>query len=156
MYYTHRQGWTDVFESSPPFVSLSPPLRCRGAVQAVPDGRLHHAAVLRDAALHRAQPDLGAEGARQRLGAQPQPVLQAHAVLPAAPQEQGTTTGHLHRRTDTVSRCYTTLGPPCVQAGSLYTLIYSGLDKNRLRCTERAEALTKPQLFTVSVLLVEL
>lgn len=48
---------------------------CRGAVSAVPHGRLHHPAVLRDAALHRAQPDMGAEGTCQRLRAQPQPFL---------------------------------------------------------------------------------
>ncbi|XP_050195062.1 cysteine and histidine-rich protein 1-B-like [Myiozetetes cayanensis] len=50
--------------------------------------RLHHAAVLRDAAPHRPQPDLGAQGAGQRLGEEPQPVVQAHALLPAHPQEQ--------------------------------------------------------------------
>lgn len=60
----------------------------RGAVPAIPHRRLHHTTVLRDAALHCAQPDLGAEGAGQRLGAQPQPVLQAHALLSAHPEEQ--------------------------------------------------------------------
>lgn len=72
--------------------SLLCPLMCptRGAVQAVPHWWLHHSSVLWNAALHCSQPDVGAEGSCERLWAQPQPVLQAHPLLPAHPQKQGT------------------------------------------------------------------
>lgn len=61
----------------------------RGAVPAISHGWFHHTSVLWDATIHRAQSDLGTEGAGQWLRAEPQPVMQAYAFLPAHSQEQG-------------------------------------------------------------------